>query len=418
MLASGPADLWQGADLARVTAGDGQSFRPALSGDGRVVAFQTMAGDIVAGLPADGFFDVVVADLTGAAPTFEVASQAMTPGTAGDMHSYVPFVSRDGRHVGFSSYAGNLVANDTNRAPEDPFTGSDVFLRDRSTTLLARVSVGQDGTQGDGNSAGFSTTPDGRLVVFDSFATNLVAGDTNDASDVFLVDRTVGTIERLSVSSAGVAGDGGSGEATVSEDGRFVAFSSVATNLVAGDTNGVSDVFIHDRFTHETERVATGATNVGLPRISADGRTVVFTGPGTGAAGGLIGVQEVFVLEVASGRVEQVHVRDDGAIADGLVLITYVGPTISADGRFVAFVSAATNLVAGDTNGVPDVFVVDRMTHHIELISESADGVLANGGSGDAWISDDGTAVAFASGATNLGPGGSNGTSDIFVRRR
>src|SRR5437867_824550 len=170
-----------------------------------------------------------------------------------------------------------------------------------------RVSVDSAGTQGNSFSLDPSISADGRFVAFSSLATNLVPGDTNGAFDVFVHDRLTGTTERVSVDSAGTQGHGNSSEPSISADGRFVAFSSVATNRVPGDTNAAFDVFVHDRLTGTTERVSVASAGT----------------------------------------------QGNGSSLD---------PSISADGRFVAFSSVATNLVPGDTNGKEDVFVHDRLT--------------------------------------------------------
>src|SRR5438552_5705991 len=184
-------------------------------------------------------------------------------GTEANDASLSSALSADGRFVAFDSAATDLVAADTNGV-------SDVFVHDRQTGATERVSVASGGAQGNGSSGliGFAFPPalsaDGRFIAFVSFATNLVAGDTNGATDVFVHDRLTGTTERVSVASGGTEGNDASLGFALSADGRFVAFQSDATNLVAGDTNGATDVFVHDRQTGTTER-ATVATGGGQP---------------------------------------------------------------------------------------------------------------------------------------------------------
>src|SRR5204863_349490 len=225
--------------------------------------------------------------------------------------------------------------------------------RSAGAQTTERVSVASDGTtEGNDASLGSALSADGRFVAFDSAATDLVAGDTNGVADVLVHDRQTGTTERVSVASGGgTQGNGNSGGffsfPALSADGRLVAFQSDATNLVAGDTNGTTDVFVHDRQTGTTERVS-----------------------------------------VASGGTE------GNGFSAGLAL--------SADGRFVAFHSTATNLVAGDTNGKTDVFVHDRQTGTTERVSVDSDGTQGNGPSAGAALSADGGLVAFHGTATNL----------------
>ncbi|MGZ4664922.1 MAG: TolB family protein, partial [Frankiaceae bacterium] len=149
-------------------------------------------------------------------------------------------VSANGRYVAFISGAANLVPGDTN-------TESDVFVRDRRAGTTTRVSVSNTGAQANGYSYEVAVSANGRYVAFDSNATNLVPGDTNDAQDVFVRDRRAGTTTRVSVSNSGAQGNGGSGDPAVSANGRYVAFNSFATNLVPGDTNDARDVFVRDR---------------------------------------------------------------------------------------------------------------------------------------------------------------------------
>jgi Tol biopolymer transport system component len=273
-------------------------------------------------------------------------------------------ISADGRFVAFASKGGSLVAGDTN------FT-YDVFVRDRQDDSTERVSVASDGTQTSSPSYAPAISGDGRFVAFSSPASNLVADDTNAAWDVFVHDRHTGTTERVSVTSGGAQVKWHSVYPSLSADGRFVAFDSdggshrpdVGPNLVPGDTNGTWDVFVHDRQTATIERVSVSSTGAQgnsvsmLPAISGDGRYVAYVSSATNlVAGDTNGAADVFVRDRHSRRTERVSVGLAGA--EGHAASWY--PTISADGRFVAFDSDATNLVAGDTNGVGHVFARDR----------------------------------------------------------
>ncbi len=286
-----------------------------------------------------------------------------------------------------------------------------------------RVSVSSAEAEGNYRSNWSSVSADGRYVAFSSLADNLVAGDTNGVVDVFVRDRVTGITDRVSVSGAGEQGNDWSNWPSISADGRYVAFMSTANNLVAGDTNGSWDVFVRDRVSGETERVSVSSAEVeanggsggavNLLAISADGRYVAFLSEATNlVAGDTNGSNDVFVRDRVSGETERVNVSSAGAEANGPSGYS----VISADGRYVAFMSDATNLVPGDTNGRADVFVRDRMAGETQRVSVSSAGVEADGRSDENSISADGRYVAFGSRASNLVPGDTNGTRDIFVR--
>src|SRR5437762_2422917 len=284
-------------------------------------------------------------------------------GTEANGASLSSALSADGRFVAFDSSATDLVAADTNGV-------SDVFVHDRQTGTTERVSVASDGAQGNGSSGlvTFAFPPalsaDGRFVAFVSAATNLVASDTNGATDVFVHDRQTGTTERVSVASDGGESNDARGEAALSAAGRFVALHSAQTNLVAGDPNGTIDVFVHDRQTGMTERVSVGSDGTQgnnascYAALSADGRFVAFDSDATDlVAGDSNGATDVFVHDRQTGTTERVSVASGGGTqGNGNSGGFFAFPARSTDGRFVAIQRDATNLVAGDTNGATDVF--------------------------------------------------------------
>jgi Periplasmic component of the Tol biopolymer transport system len=272
-----------------------------------------------------------------------------------------------------------------------------------------------------------SISADGRYVAFVSAATNLVSGDTNNFQDIFVHDRQTGQTTRVSVASDGTQANGHSYAPSISADGRYVAFASLASNLVSGDTNGAWDVFVHDRQTGETTRVSVasdGTQAIGFffgssPSISADGRYVAFDSWATNLVSGDTNDKpDVFVHDRQTGQTTRVSVSSDGTQANNGA--NY--PSISADGRYVAFESSSTNLVSGDTNSVTDIFVHDRQTGQTTRVSVSSDGTQANGGPGwsgkNSSISADGRYVAFHSYADNLVSGDTNSATDIFVHDR
>jgi Tol biopolymer transport system component len=343
-----------------------------------------------------------------------------TGGGQANFDSFDPSISADGRYVAFTSNATNLVSGDTNG-------DWDIFVHDRQTGQTTRVSVATGGGQANLASLDPSISADGRYVAFVSAATNLVSGDTNNFQDIFVHDRQTGQTTRVSVASDGTQANGHSYDPSISADGRYVAFASLASNLVSGDTNGAWDVFVHDRQTGETTRVSVasdGTQAIGFffgssPSISADGRYVAFDSWATNLVSGDTNDKpDVFVHDRQTGQTTRVSVSSDGTQANNGA--NY--PSISADGRYVAFESSSTNLVSGDTNSVTDIFVHDRQTGQTTRVSVSSDGTQANGGPG--WsgktssISADGRYVAFHSYADNLVSGDTNSATDIFVHDR
>jgi Tol biopolymer transport system component len=291
---------------------------------------------------------------------------------------------------------------------------------DRDTLALARVSVSSSGVQANGESNSPAISSDGRYVAFDSDASNLVSGDTNGRRDVFVHDRQTGQTTRVSISSGGVQGNAVSVAPTISADGHYVAFNSVSSTLVSGDTNNESDVFVHDRQTGQTTRVSVSSSGAqgnfgsGSQAISADGRYVAFLSSATNlVSGDNNGNADVFVHDRQTAITTRVSISSGGAEANG----SSYEPVISADGRYVAFHSYATNLVSGDTNGERDVFVHDRQTGQTTRVSVSSGGVQASGASVEAAISGDGRYVAFDSWVSNLVSGDTNNTGDVFVRQ-
>ena len=336
-------------------------------------------------------------------------------GTQGNDFSGNPSISATGRFVGFESNANNLVSGDTNGVP-------DVFVHDRKTDKTTRVSVASDGAQGNGDSYFSSLSANGRYVAFRSLASNLVSGDSNGVSDVFVHDRATGQTTLVSVASDGAQGNGDSDAPSISANGRYVAFRSEASNLVSGDTNNTLDVFVHDRQTGQTTRVSVasdGTQGNGLsihPALSANGRYVAFFSEASNlVSGDTNGTSDIFVHDRQTGQTTLVSVASDGTQADGYSSV----PSISASGRYVAFDSLATNLVSGDTNFAWDIFVHDRQTGQTTRVSVASDGTQANGGESNLpSISATGRYVAFHSLASNLVSGDTNFAADIFVHDR
>jgi hypothetical protein len=383
----------------------------ALSADGRIVVFTSLATNLVLN-DTNGVQDLVIHDRqTGTTECISVDPSG-DPGNDASCIYDLPSVSADGRFVSFASFATNLVAGRTT-------SDSQIFVRDRATGITEIVSVDPSGVEANQGCYTQALSADGGIVAFASSATNLVAGDKNGNWDVFVRDRATGITELVSISSAGVQGDDGSFEPRLSADGMSVAFNSFASNLIPNDKNKRADAFVHDRRTGTTERISITTSGVEGDRdsvstaLSADGRVVLFYSSATNLVpNDTNGLLDAFVHDRTTGVTERVSVDSSGAEANG----TSVGAWLSADGSVVGFGSDAPNLVAGDTNGASDAFVHDRSSGITTRMSLTSTGTEANGDSGGSWLTADGRAVVFESYATNVVSGDTNGTVDLFVR--
>lgn len=256
---------------------------------------------------------------------------------------------------------------------------------------IKRVSVDSSGNEANGSSSAAAISGDGRFVAYSSSADNLVAGDTNEARDIFLHDVQTGLTSRVSVSSAGSQGNDASGSASISGNGRFVTFSSTADNLVGGDTNEQGDVFVHDVQTGVTRLVSvssTGEAGNGIsqnPTISADGRFVAFSSEADNlVAGDTNEAGDIFIHEIETGITTRVSVGWSGEQASEGV----ESYSMSADGRFVAFTADGENLVPGEDDCA--IYIRDRLTDTTNCITAEAN-------PGDISISNDGRFITFES---------------------
>lgn len=328
----------------------GRAFEPAISNDGSVVAFTyrppqtgTIAGPppslVLAWDRATGETTVVSVNIRGA-PTGP---------------SSQPSVSGDGRLVAFTSGSAQIVAGDSNGQP-------DVFLADRSGGPMVLVSAGTDGGIVDGRSDEPSISVDGRFVAFSSVSPALVEGAGGGRNDIFVRDLAAGTTEWVSVDRGGGPPDRSSGSPSISGDGRLVAFDSGATDLVDGDTNDLTDVFVRDRQAGTTTLVSTDLpiatdlpdTDPGphtSPSISANGRVVAFVS----GYRGLEGRAEIYAHDRAAGDTIRVSEARGGGPGGG----QGSAPAVNGNGRFIAFASDSGDLVAGDGNDATDVFLRD-----------------------------------------------------------
>jgi Tol biopolymer transport system component len=373
-------------------------FDYAVSASGRYAAFSTYEPVTKPGQPSGGAQVYVRDRLSG---TYELVSHSPL-GEYANGWCDASDISADGRFVVMScNDATNMFVNDSRPAG--------LVVRDRVSGTLQRVAF---------NGGWGAISSDGRYVVFGT-TRPLSAGDTNNQADIYLWDRQTLRTERVSVGA-----DEWSRDPDVSDDGRFVSFTSLATNLVPGDTNGASDVFVRDRLTRQTRRVsvssdgrqgngASGWSSV----ISANGRVVAFSSYADNLVpGDRNDAPDYLVHELTSGQTERVNVSSSGLPARGDGEATHV--SVSGDGRYVAFSSRAANLVPNDTNNRRDVFVRDRVARTTVRASVSPTGVQGNGSSDTPVISRNGTTVLFNSAATNLIPDPSGFAIGVYAHER
>jgi len=388
----GPSgDSSGGADAVNANSG------VSISSTARFIAFSSFGGDLVAS-DTNGASDVFLRDRL--APS-TVRISVDSSGSQANDDCYWPSLSTDGSVIAFYSEATNLVASDTNGVP-------DIFVRDLNTGLTSRVSVSSSGVEANGTSSYPSISGDGNLIVFVSDATNLVTGDTNGKSDIFLRNRSAGTTTRISVDSFGAQGNGVCYTPRISSNGQYVVFSSESTNLVTGDTNANADIFLRNLSSAVTTRISVDSSgaqsNNGSfqPVISSDGAVVAFESFASNlVSGDTNAVSDIFARVISAGTTERINVDASGAQAND----ESYRPSISGNGNFVSFHSMATNLVSSDVGGYWDVFVRDRGAGAIFRASTSVTYQQADWHSYFSELSSDGTAVVYTTGASNLFPG-------------
>jgi hypothetical protein len=395
--------------------GNGESWFMSMSSDGRYVVFASSASNLVT-TDKNGQMDIFVKDTQTGKITL-VSKNVYGVQTNG--MSWYPTISDDGRYVAFRSAASNLVTGDTNGS-------EDVFVKDLKTGVVKLVSCSTAGVIGNGSSEIAAISADGLYVVFNSYASNLVANDTNGDSDVFLKNLTTGAITLISTSSYGIHSNGDSWCASISDDDRYVTFQSRGTNLVESDTNDVWDVFVKDLQTGNTILASVtqdGEQGNGIsdcPGISADGRYLIFESLASNFVDGdSNGTWDTFVKDLQTGEIICVSTSSDGVVGNSMS----AGYSISNDDRFVTFVSASSNLVDDDTNGTADIFVKDLQTGITVRVSVSSSGEEGDAASGDLTldgyayfpiISADGRYVTYISLSDNLVSGDTNSTWDVF----
>jgi Tol biopolymer transport system component len=423
LIVAPPALAGTGSTTRASVRADGQespydSYATAMSANGRNVLF--VSPDNLVSDDTNGLDDLYLYDrLKKRIERVSLGSQ----GEQGDDITWSVSANANGRFVAFSSNATNLTpGGDANGH------STDVFVRDRTTGRTELVSTSSAGEQGNDYSLSPAISADGRLVVFVSAASNLVPDDTNGATDMFVKDRQTDLTTRVSVSSAGEEADTGAWyPPAISADGRYVAFLSDASNLVPDDSNELFDVFVHDRTTGATVRASVSHSNAQLEdgafgsrqtflSLSANGRYVTFVSSATTLVpNDTNGWSDVFVRDLRGGVTKRVNVGPNGEEANG----ESYEAVISADGRWLAFESYASNLTApSDPNPFSnDIFVVDLENGQTTKASVDSDGVSVED-CGTLWISiaDGGGVVTFASCASNLVANDTNEAWDVFVR--
>jgi Tol biopolymer transport system component len=391
------------------TAGNDVSVEPDVSRNGRYVSFESDASDLV---PDDhnNQRDVFVRDVV--AGTTTRVSVGENGGDAAGRSSGAS-ISAGGRYVAFTSTARNLAAG------EDSGLDSDVFVRDllRGTTVRASLtSTGHEPAYGCIDPA---ISANGRYVAFRSVARNLVPGDDNGTYDVFVRDLAAGTTELVSVATDGGAGSSGSWELSISDSGRYVSFGSWADNLVPGDGNNWYDAFVRDLATATTTRVSVDAgggdafRGGGSPSITGDGRYVAFVSRSHLVPGDGNELLDVYVRDLVAGTTVRASLDETGGDPESDV----DDPSISDDGRFVAFYSWATDLVPGDESFSPHVYVRDLVAGTTTRVDVTPDGSAPSGTTRAPQISGDGRAVAYESESFDIAPPDDNAADeDVFLR--
>lgn len=404
------------------TEGNGNSYYSNFSSNGNYVIFTSLANNLIFN-DTNFLNDVFVHDRQlGSTERVSVSSEEVE----GNGLSTFAVINSDGRYAIFESFASNLVSNDTNGK-------SDIFLRDRVLDITKRISLSSNNNEGNDDSVHPSVSSDGRWISFTSSANNLVANDTNNVKDIFVRDTLLESTVRISVSSSGMQANGESFDSFISSDGRYVAFVSFANNLVPNDINNAYDCFVHDRVTGVTTMVSVSTSGVQsngfstYPNISEDNRYVAFTSSATNLmANDNNAKEDIFVHDRITGITEIVSMSSAGVQGNGLSLL----PDLSEDGQYVVFSSYSDNLVVGDVNNFceidgdndfndncPDIFVRDRLTHETTIISISSEGIQgASDNVHSSSISNNGSIVAFTSNASNLVIGDTNESTDVFIR--
>jgi uncharacterized repeat protein (TIGR01451 family) len=389
--------------------GNDYSYEHVINSNGTFVAFTSYAWNLYAGDTNFGDRDVFLKNVTNGVMTLISIN---TNGVVGNDASEAPKISADGRWVAFESSASDLVPGDTN-------SYGDIFLRDTVLGITRVVTVNSNGT-GSANSGSYDPeiTPDGRFIVFESYASNLAANDTNGfLNDIFIRDMSNSAPELITVNGAGNgSANNYSYDPSMSDDGRFVAFETYANNLGPTDSGFTLDVYVRDRLTGSNILCSPNMSGNGGgngesfdPIVTGNGRYVIFESVASDlVAGDTNNTTDIFAYDTVNRTLQLVSANMSGVPGNGLSFLnsTYLS-CASSDGRYVVFQSRANDLVANDSNGsTRDIFVRDLVAGTTTLISVNCNGSgSGNDESYDPTISADGRFVAFESYALDLAPG-------------
>jgi len=392
----------------------GSGDQPSASDNARWVAYDSQGESLVEGSVCPAGLNGPCAYLTDRRTK---TTMLASPPVTGDQLTYGVddvTISANGRVVVYASFADNLAVDDDNG-------DWDVFAFDRTTGAVELLSRNPAGEPANGDSFDPDVSRDGRYVVYHSSARDLVPGDPNGpVKDVFLLDREAGTTSVINLSLDGGRSALESTAASISDDGQFVTFQSESSDLVEGDDNASGDVFVHEVATGQTEllsRTAGGDPGNGDSfgaMISGDGSAVAFGSAASDlVAGDANGDSDVFVADRASGAVTLVSRTPAGVPGDWFSLTAQP----SRDGSLITFVSAAADLVEQETHSYVDVYVFERATGDVTWVSHTPDGLPPNGQSWRPTISGDGSFVMFASIANNLARDGSRRHYNVYAYR-
>jgi len=385
------------------------SGNPDIDANGRFLVFSNASSDLLPG-DTNGLTDIYVADV--AAHSLHRISQNSS-GVIGNGTCGEPRMSADGERVVYWSTSVNLVDVDLNGRV-------DIFLSEWRQGVTRIASLGVGGVQGNGNSTHGTISSCGRWIAFDSLADNLVPGDTNGAGDVFVRDDLLGTTERVNLTWNGNQSTGNASTAVISGNGRFVAFSTTAFDIVPGDTNGFHDTFIRDRqlgITTLVSRSMQGTTANGISgpvQFDDSGSLLLFGSDANDLVpGDTGGFHDVFLFTSATQSIRRISLTHDGLSPNDESFL----PCISRDGRFVGFATEATNVVPGDTNQEADGFLLDLLTGTLTRPTVNSAGCEGNGATRFARMSDDARFLAVHSVADNMSPEGNpQHRSNIYLR--
>ncbi len=402
-LVSDAFGLYSAGETVRVSTNssggqaNGQSYLYSVSADGRFLAFFSDANNLLPGVSGGHIY---VKNLETGELRLGSSTQSGVPGNES---SWRGKLSDDGRHLVFTSDSSNFVSG---------VSGEQIYIKDLQTGEIRLGSGTQDGVHGNAPSASASINADGRYIVFDSTATNLIPGVTGQ--QVYLKDLTTGELKLANSNQSGMQGNGVSAIGKVSADGRYVVFHSDSTNLVTGASGW--QIYVKDLQTGEirvassNENEISGSNSSYYADISSDGRYVAFRSFATNLISGVSGWQ-IYVKDLETGKVKLGSGTQDGVHGNG----TSSDVEISADGRYVVFTSDSSNLASGVSGH--QIYRKDLFTGEIELVSRSTNGeVDASPNPKVGVISADGSRVFFHSDSNNLIGGDTNGVLDIFMR--